>query len=144
MLRPTLNEDHSLGIIVPSWPSKEITDEMKEQFRVSLTTHLFGWDELLSLRLRLSLADFTWVITLTLCEIVSHTLPDQKLSKTEAIREQCGAVAQMILDAILQRTFRTIIRHLRAVVELLTGTILNNFQSILLLYLYLSICHDSE
>jgi len=66
---PSLHEDHSLRIVVPPWPSKEITDEMKEQFRVSLSTHFFGWDELLSLRMRLSLADFAWVIIFTLYDI---------------------------------------------------------------------------
>jgi len=34
---------------------------MKENFRFSVSTHLFGWDELLRLRMRLSLADFVWV-----------------------------------------------------------------------------------
>jgi hypothetical protein len=35
--------------------------KMKENFRFSVSTHLFGWDELLRLRMRLSLADFAWV-----------------------------------------------------------------------------------
>ena len=35
--------------------------EMKDNFRFSVSTHLFGWDELLRLRMRLSLADFAWV-----------------------------------------------------------------------------------
>lgn len=35
--------------------------QMKENFRFSISTHLFGWDELLRLRMKLSLADFAWV-----------------------------------------------------------------------------------
>ena len=35
--------------------------KMKENFRFSVSTHLFGWDELLRLRMRLSLTDFAWV-----------------------------------------------------------------------------------
>ena len=35
--------------------------KMKENFRFSVSTHLFGWDELLRLRMKLSLADFAWV-----------------------------------------------------------------------------------
>lgn len=51
--------DHSVRVTVPSWTS--LTSEMRRDFRKSLTRHLFGWDVLLSLRMRLSLADFAWV-----------------------------------------------------------------------------------
>lgn len=39
----------------------ERVKKMKENFRFSISTHLFGWDELLRLRMKLSLADFAWV-----------------------------------------------------------------------------------
>ena len=39
----------------------EKMEKMKENFRFSVSTHLFGWDELLRLRMKLSLADFAWV-----------------------------------------------------------------------------------
>ena len=39
----------------------ERVKKMKENFRFSISTHLFGWDELLRLRMQLSLADFAWV-----------------------------------------------------------------------------------
>lgn len=51
--------DHSTSVTVPSWTS--LTPETRSQFRTSMTRNLFGWDVLLSLRMRLSLADFAWV-----------------------------------------------------------------------------------
>ncbi|KAF8192909.1 hypothetical protein BJ912DRAFT_961343 [Pholiota molesta] len=74
------------------------------RFRDALTTHLFGWDNLLSLRMRLSLADFAW-----------------KLSITEEKRTECGVVAQSLLNAISHRILRTLIRHLLSVVNSLTA-----------------------
>lgn len=58
ILKPQ-SDDHSVRVTVPSWMS--LTPEMRGDFRKSLTRHLFGWDVLLSLRMRLSLADFAWV-----------------------------------------------------------------------------------
>jgi hypothetical protein len=56
----------------------DVDDEkmkMKENFRFSISTHLFGWDELLRLRMKLSLADFAWVrcaSSFSSCETTLH------------------------------------------------------------------------
>ncbi|KIM44974.1 hypothetical protein M413DRAFT_442941 [Hebeloma cylindrosporum] len=80
----------------------ERMNKMKENFRFSVSTHLFGWDELLSLRMRLSLADIAW-----------------KLSNNEQRQAECGVVAQALLNAISHRVLRTIIKHVGAVVGML-------------------------
>ena len=59
ILKPTF-ADHSVGIHIPQYTG-EMTPEVRRDFRTSLSRHLFGWDILLSLRMRLSLADFAWV-----------------------------------------------------------------------------------
>ncbi|KAK7435518.1 hypothetical protein VKT23_019640 [Stygiomarasmius scandens] len=92
------SEDHSVGIVVPKWPQEQLSPEMRAEFRSSLASHLFGWDVLLSLRMRLSLADFAW-----------------KLSDTTERQEECGRVAHSLLTTISHRNLRTIIRHLVAV-----------------------------
>lgn len=51
--------DYSTNITVAPWDSA--TPESRRAFRASLVQNLFGWDDLLSLRMRLSLADFAWV-----------------------------------------------------------------------------------
>ncbi|KAJ3563979.1 hypothetical protein NP233_g8590 [Leucocoprinus birnbaumii] len=94
-------EDHSLSIHVPDCTSP-LSAEVKQKLRESLCRHLFGHDALVSLRIRLALADFTW-----------------KLSDSEDKRQSCGIVAQKLLNAISHRTIRTIIRHLAAIVPLL-------------------------
>ena len=51
--------DHSLDVNVPVFSS--INPEAQRIFRASLKEHLFGWNGLLSLRIRLSLVDFCQV-----------------------------------------------------------------------------------
>ena len=61
VLRPgSQQEDDSLKIHLTSWEG-EITSDVRVKFRVGLSTNLFGSDDLLSLRMRLSLADISWV-----------------------------------------------------------------------------------
>jgi general transcription factor 3C protein 4 len=61
IIRPTSSDDCSQLVDIPSWCPGEVGAELREQFRISLATNFYGWDELLSLRMRLSLADFAWV-----------------------------------------------------------------------------------
>ncbi|KAF5339838.1 hypothetical protein D9611_009127 [Ephemerocybe angulata] len=96
-------EDYSLSVTVPVL-EVPMTDEIRDSFRESLTLHLFGWAETSSLRMRLALADFMW-----------------KFSMTEKHRTECGQVAQGILNAISQRTLRTLIRHVSSAVSGLTA-----------------------
>src|SRR5882757_6757864 len=52
--------DQTTSIVLPPW-TQGSTDDLRLQLRKSLTTHLFGWPNLLSLRMRLSIADMCWV-----------------------------------------------------------------------------------
>jgi hypothetical protein len=54
------SEDFSAKISVPVLVAA-LTDDIRRNFRKSLAMHLFGWPEISSLRMRLSLADFVWV-----------------------------------------------------------------------------------
>ncbi|KAG6827225.1 hypothetical protein H0H92_012724 [Tricholoma furcatifolium] len=95
------NDDHSVLINLPVW--KDMTPDFRQTFRRSLVQHLFGWDVLLSLRMRLSMADFVW-----------------KYIGSEEKQGECGHVAQDLLNKISHRVLRTIIRHLTAAADLLT------------------------
>lgn len=52
--------NQTTSIVLPSW-TQGLNDDLRPQLRKSLTTHLFGWPNLLSLRMRLSIADQCWV-----------------------------------------------------------------------------------
>ncbi|EDR10144.1 uncharacterized protein LACBIDRAFT_318182 [Laccaria bicolor S238N-H82] len=100
ILKPTF-ADHSVDIHIPQCTG-EMTPELRRDFRTSLSRHLFGWDVLLSLRMRLSLADFAWKLSIS---------PEQQAD--------CGHVAQGLLNTISHRVLRTIIRHLASVTNCL-------------------------
>jgi general transcription factor 3C polypeptide 4 len=51
---------------IPMWHGK-LEPGMRRAFRRSLRRNLFGWDDLLSLRIRLSVADYCWVCELPRC-----------------------------------------------------------------------------
>lgn len=53
--------DDSVNVIVTPWSAGGLTPELKSDFRRSLARQLFGWDNLLNLRMRLSVADLCWV-----------------------------------------------------------------------------------
>ena len=112
------SSDHSTSVTVSPWAT--LTPETRSQFRASVTANLFGWDVLLSLRMRLSLADFAWVCSRTLSILYPCDFVLQKLSENEAKRNECGHVAQSLLNTISHRVLRTIIRHLVAAVQILT------------------------
>ncbi|KAF8552235.1 hypothetical protein OG21DRAFT_1535864 [Imleria badia] len=83
--------------------SQRIGVELQRQLRESLATHLFGWDGLLSLRMRLSIADMCW-----------------RLCKEEQLRLYCGQVAHRQLTSISHRVLRILVRHFTAIVTALT------------------------
>jgi len=60
LLRDQSQTDDSTKITVPEL-CQEMNEDMKIKFRRSLSVNLFGWDDLLSLRMKLSLGDFAWV-----------------------------------------------------------------------------------
>lgn len=95
-------EDHSLQVGAPQLLN--LTTEARKGFRLCLSQNLFGWDMMLSLRLRLSLADFA----------IKH-------SDVQETTEEFEGVAQTLLIAISHRILRTIIRHLIAIAEILTA-----------------------
>jgi general transcription factor 3C protein 4 len=59
MADPSLAMSHTASAL-PSW-QEEVTPDMRRSFRMSLRRDLFGWSDLMSLRMRLSLADYCWV-----------------------------------------------------------------------------------
>ncbi|KAF9220011.1 hypothetical protein BS17DRAFT_854039 [Gyrodon lividus] len=91
-------QDDSTAVVVPAW-SQGLGAELQLQLRRSFATHLFGWDGLLSLRMRLSVADMCW-----------------RLCKDAELRVGCGQVAQNQLAAISHRILRILVRHLTAIV----------------------------
>ncbi|KAJ7312923.1 putative zinc-finger of transcription factor IIIC complex-domain-containing protein [Mycena albidolilacea] len=101
ILRPNSDSDHTASISIAPWTG-ELIPEMRREFRESLARHLYGWDVMLSLRMRLALADFAW-----------------KASEDAEKRDMCGAIAQTLLNIISHRVLRTIMRHLAATMHCL-------------------------
>ncbi|KAJ7881179.1 transcription factor IIIC subunit delta N-term-domain-containing protein [Mycena leptocephala] len=83
--------------VVPSW-SGDVDPQLRGDFRKSIKQHLYGCNVLLSLRLRLSVAEFCW----------RHTSDPSK-------RDEYGQVAQQFLRTISFIILRTLCRHLSAV-----------------------------
>ncbi|KAF8154505.1 transcription factor IIIC subunit delta N-term-domain-containing protein [Crassisporium funariophilum] len=102
ILRSRRDEDSSVDIRLAPWEG-DVTVDVRRKFRNGLATNLFGWDDLLGLRMRLSLADFAW-----------------KLASNDQQQMECGLVAQSLLNTISHRLLRTIIRHLVSVVKTLS------------------------
>ncbi|KAJ8588488.1 hypothetical protein M405DRAFT_740181 [Rhizopogon salebrosus TDB-379] len=94
--------DQTPAIVLPPW-TQGSNDDLRLQLRKSLTTHLFGWPNLLSLRMRLSIADLCW-----------------KLCKDSEMQVQSGQVAQGLLAAISHCVLRILVRHLKAIVPVMT------------------------
>ncbi|KAF9269144.1 hypothetical protein L218DRAFT_422632 [Marasmius fiardii PR-910] len=82
---------------------ESLTPDGRKALRESLTMHLFGWDALVSLRMRLSLADYAW-----------------KLSEDAQKRTEYGKTAEALLTCICHRNLRTMLRHLTAVAPAFT------------------------
>lgn len=83
---PVVEEDYSKHVVIPWQGASDLSNELRDQFCFSLTTHLFGWDQLLKLRMRLSLADFAWVF---LKKIVTATVaPHLPFVGAEIINER--------------------------------------------------------
>ncbi|KAJ7176800.1 putative zinc-finger of transcription factor IIIC complex-domain-containing protein [Mycena filopes] len=100
ILNPNL-PDHAASIDIEPWTG-ELIPELRREFRDSITRHLYGWDSMLSLRMRLGLADFAW-----------------KASESPEKRDMCGSIAQTLLNHISHRVLRTIMRHLMATIHCL-------------------------
>jgi general transcription factor 3C polypeptide 4 len=71
ILRRHDDDDDSSGAIIVPPSSTGLGPGMKLQFRRCLTSHLFGWDKVLSLRMKLAVADFCWV-SLFVCSLWSY------------------------------------------------------------------------
>ena len=80
ILESNVPEDPA-ATIVNSWTGGFVP-EMRVAFRRQLITHLFGWDSLVALRLRLAIADFCWVCyfetSLVLSNITRNVLEKSK------------------------------------------------------------------
>ncbi|KIY66180.1 hypothetical protein CYLTODRAFT_464179 [Cylindrobasidium torrendii FP15055 ss-10] len=98
-----LPEDHSKEITLIHHDG-ELSPEVRHAFRYSLIQHLFGWNDIVRMRVGLSLSDFLWV---------SGCLEP-------TLQAEFGLVAQSFLHGISHRVLRTVIRHLAAVMNCLT------------------------
>lgn len=115
----TIPQDDCHQIVVKI-PGNDIT-AVRRSLRVSLRQHLFGWDSLLSLRLRYGLAGF--------CEVsFAHgrfrhtlTLRDQRTIKDKGTRAKFGSTAARLHSTLSCRALKILLRHLRAVVSWLSG-----------------------
>jgi hypothetical protein len=67
-------DDDSFNLVIPSTPAT-FDPQLRDSFRRSLGQHLFGWDVLLSLRLRLAITDFCWVSPNTCFPRISGLMP---------------------------------------------------------------------
>ncbi|KAE9399582.1 hypothetical protein BT96DRAFT_993904 [Gymnopus androsaceus JB14] len=88
--------DHTMNIHLDQMQEDTLDDSLRQDFRNSLKRHLFGYNELLLLRMRLSLADFAWKFS------------------SDAKQADFGSVAHGLLNAISHRNLRALIRHLIA------------------------------
>ncbi|KAF8141842.1 transcription factor IIIC subunit delta N-term-domain-containing protein [Boletus edulis] len=95
-------QDESPAVSAPP-SSQAVGVELQRHLRESLATHLFGWNGLLSLRMRLSIADMCW-----------------RLCKDEQMRLDCGRVAHRQLTSISHRVLHILVRHFTAIVTALT------------------------
>ncbi|KAK7056379.1 hypothetical protein VNI00_002933 [Paramarasmius palmivorus] len=84
-------------VLFPEW-NGTVTPDIRADLRGSLSRHLSGFDILLSMRMRLSLADYAWKLT-----------PDPKK------RSEYGHIAQTLLTTISHCNLRAILKHLKAV-----------------------------
>ena len=123
VLKSRFPEDDSLKVQITSWESEgDITPEVRVKFRVGLSRNLFGSDDLLSLRMRLLLADVSWVLQYYFwLDGATHPFALQKLTSNEKKQMECGLIAQDLLNTISHRVLHTIIRHIAAIVKTLTS-----------------------
>ncbi|KAJ7230497.1 transcription factor IIIC subunit delta N-term-domain-containing protein, partial [Mycena pura] len=87
---------------IPPWGGAADDPQLRAELRKSLKEHLFGCDVLLSLRLRLSLADFCWA--------------SLRHAADAAQRGEYNTVAHHLLQIVSAITVRILSRHLSAVV----------------------------
>ncbi|KIM61276.1 hypothetical protein SCLCIDRAFT_16159 [Scleroderma citrinum Foug A] len=102
IVNQTLPPDDSRAIVIPQC-THGLREDVKLHLRSSFKTHFSGWDTLLQLQMRLSIADSCW-----------------KLCEDPQMRIECGKVAQQYLGEISHRVLRIMVRHLTAIVMALT------------------------
>lgn len=107
--------------VLASW-SRDAGPELRVAFRRSLKQHLFGCNVLLSLRLRLSVADFCWAsCVVNRSFLLSHPDLLQRNTTDPSKRDEYSLVAQQFLRTISFISLRILCRHFLAVVTCLQG-----------------------
>ncbi|KAI0796220.1 putative zinc-finger of transcription factor IIIC complex-domain-containing protein [Abortiporus biennis] len=100
-----LQEDPShaktIEIDIPAW-SEELSPQLREAYKQSLKTHLFGWDSLLHQRIKIYLSAF--------CE---------KQAGDPQTRQRFSQINTSLRASLWHSTLRVILRHIRAVVNVL-------------------------
>lgn len=120
ILQRQILPDDSLLVILPPWTA-DLTADLRRQFRDSLRVYLFGWNSFLSQRLQISLAAF--------CQVCFHALINCARAEL-AVQTQCEydydiqqlfqQAEKAVRDSLWPRLLRVIIRHLVAVLGVLT------------------------
>ncbi|KAF7796903.1 hypothetical protein EIP86_008088 [Pleurotus ostreatoroseus] len=121
LLQRTPSADVSISMNLPSWTG-ELTPDLRQQFRTSLRTELFGWDSFLSQRLQISLAGFCEKQVQEI-EKNEHSLPADKRpipSFWPQQKEQFGQAERNLILSLWPRLLRVFIRHIVAVWNVLT------------------------
>ena len=118
-------DDPAMTIVNP-WTG-DFVPEMRMAFRRQLMTHLFGWDSLVALRLKLAIADFCWVCSPIPYRALHPPIQNmQKNLKDSGSQENCGKVAQTLLNSISHKVLRIILSFLTAVISVLTRTFISS------------------
>ncbi|KAI0917842.1 hypothetical protein AcV5_002680 [Taiwanofungus camphoratus] len=102
VLSPFPQLENIVQVAVPSYTG-ELTSEVRQQLKKSLSMHLFGWDAVFSQRMKLTVAYFC-----------------QRHCEEPQVEESLVKVSNCLFSSIWQHCLRTIIRHIGAVVQLLT------------------------
>jgi len=100
----SVSADETLSIDLPPF-NGSCTPELKREFKDSLASHLCGWDSFLALRMRFAVADHCWTLA----------------KGDPRIQNMYGEIAHSLLNMIFHRIQRVLIRHLKAIVPILTA-----------------------
>jgi general transcription factor 3C protein 4 len=106
--------------VVPSW-SGNVDPQLRGDFRKSIKQHLYKCNVLLSLRLRLSVAEFCWVSCSSTSLLFLIRTVSQRHTSDPSKRDEYGQVAQQFLRTISFIILRTLCRHLAAVTTCVQG-----------------------
>lgn len=119
VLSPFPQLENIVQVAIPSYTG-ELTSEVRQQLKKSLSMHLFGWDAVFSQRMKLTVAYFCQVRAFCVITALFLELRLQRHCEEPQVEESLVKVSNCLFSSIWQHCLRTIIRHIGAVVQLLT------------------------